>query len=153
VSSIEPNDGGGELNGGEEVSPGLVVSGGNGTKLLELGEEVLDQMACLVEVAIIVTDHLTVGFGGDDRSLASEGQGLDDPLIGIERLVTDQGVGLHGREKMICPNEVMSLATSEEEADGVAQCIGQGVDLGARPTARATDRLVLCDFFWAPALC
>ena len=141
MSSIEPNSGCGEVDGGEEVAFGLVVSRGNGTKLLELGEEVLDQMACLVEVAIIVTDHLTVGSGGDDRGLASDGQRLDDPLIGIERLVTDQGVGLHGREKMICPNEVMSLATSEEEADGVAQCIGQGVDLGAQPAPAAPDRL------------
>ena len=54
---------------------------------------------------------------------------------------------------MICANEVMSLATSEEEADGVAQCVGQGVDLGAQSAARATDRLVLAEFFWAPALC
>ncbi len=153
MSSIEPNSGCGELDGGEEVAFGLVVSSGNGTKLLELGEEVFDQMACLVEVAIIVTDHLTVGSGGDDRGLASDGQRLDDPLIGIERLVTDQGVGLHGRKKLICPNEVMSLATSEEEADGVAQCIGQGVDLGAQPAAGATDCLVLAEFFWAPALC
>jgi hypothetical protein len=141
------------VDGGEEVTPGLVVSGGNGTKLLELGKEVLDQMACLVEMTIIVTDHLTVGFGGDDRGLASNGQWLDNPLIGIERLITDQGVGLHGREKVICPNEVMSLATSEEEADEVAQCVGQGVDLGAQSAARATDRLVLAEFFWAPALC
>ena len=40
VSSIEPNDCGGQVNAGQEASRGLVVAGGNGPELLELGEEV-----------------------------------------------------------------------------------------------------------------
>ena len=40
------------LNAGQEASCGLVVAGGNGPKLLELGEEVLDQMPGLVEVFV-----------------------------------------------------------------------------------------------------
>ena len=53
VSSIEPNDSGGEVNRGEEVAGGLVIAGGDGTELLEPGEEILDQMARFVEVAIV----------------------------------------------------------------------------------------------------
>jgi hypothetical protein len=48
VSSIEPNDAGGEIDSSEEVAGGLVVAGGDGAELLEPGEEVLDQMAGLV---------------------------------------------------------------------------------------------------------
>jgi hypothetical protein len=45
------------------------------------------------------------------------------------------------------------LAAGQEEADRVAQRVDQGVDLGAQSAARASDRLVLIGFFWAPALC
>ena len=46
LSSIEPNDAGDEeLDGSQEVPRGLLVAGGDRTKLLDLGEEVLDQMA------------------------------------------------------------------------------------------------------------
>ena len=37
------------MDGGQEVSRGLLVAGGDCTKLLDLGEEVFDQMARLVE--------------------------------------------------------------------------------------------------------
>jgi hypothetical protein len=36
------------MHGGEEVSSGFIVAGGDGTELLELGEEVLDEMAFFV---------------------------------------------------------------------------------------------------------
>jgi hypothetical protein len=47
----------------------------------------------------------------------------------------------------------MRLTASQEEADGVAQRIDHGVDLGAQSAARLADRLVLFGFFCAPALC
>jgi hypothetical protein len=47
----------------------------------------------------------------------------------------------------------MGLSAGQEEADGVAERIGQGVDLGAQSAARSPDCLVLAGFFWAPALC
>ena len=54
---------------------------------------------------------------------------------------------------MVRPLQVVRLATGQEEADWVAQCIDQGMDLGAQTAARAANRLVLAGFFWAPALC
>ena len=45
VINLRPNDAGDELSGGQEVPRGLLVAGGDGAKLLDLGEEVLDQMA------------------------------------------------------------------------------------------------------------
>ena len=47
----------------------------------------------------------------------------------------------------------MGLARSQEEADGVAQSIDQGMDLGAQPAFAAADRVILAVFFLAPALC
>jgi hypothetical protein len=40
---------------GEEISRGFVVTGCDGTILLEFAEEVLDEVACLVEVFVKVT--------------------------------------------------------------------------------------------------
>ena len=40
------------MDGIEEVASSLVVAGGDGTVLLELGEEILDQLAYLVEVMV-----------------------------------------------------------------------------------------------------
>ena len=47
MSSIKPDDAGGQVDGGEEIALGLVIAGGDGAELLEPGEEVLDQMAHL----------------------------------------------------------------------------------------------------------
>ena len=48
MSSIEPNDSGGEVDGGEEIARSFVVAGGDGPELFEFAEEVFDQMALLI---------------------------------------------------------------------------------------------------------
>jgi hypothetical protein len=45
------------------------------------------------------------------------------------------------------------LSAGQEDADGIAERVDEGVDLGAQSAARVPDRLVLAGFFWAPALC
>ena len=52
MSSIEPDCSGGEVNGGEEISGGLVIAGGDGAELLEFAEEVFDQVARFVEFPV-----------------------------------------------------------------------------------------------------
>ncbi len=61
------------MNAGQEASCGLVVAGGNGPELLELGEEVLDQMPGLVEVFVKGARCLAGLARGDDRRLAGLG--------------------------------------------------------------------------------
>jgi hypothetical protein len=50
MSSIQPNDGGGEVYGGEKVARGLVEAGCDGAILLEPGKAVFDQMPRFVVV-------------------------------------------------------------------------------------------------------
>ena len=144
---------GGEVNGGEEVSCGLVVAGGDGTELLELGEEILDQMARLVEVPIEVARQATVRLGRNHRSLPGGGQWHEDAFVGIEGLVGDQRFGLHRGKELVGAGQIMRLAAGQEEAQRVAECVDQGVDFRAQSSSRAPDRLVIAGFFWAPALC
>jgi hypothetical protein len=42
VSSIEPNDSGGKVDGSQEISGGFVVARGDGAELFEFTEEILD---------------------------------------------------------------------------------------------------------------
>ena len=135
------------MNGGEEVSCGLVVAGGDAAELLELGEEVLDQVPCFVEVAIVIPAHLAVGLWGDHDGLAGGGQRDDHPCIGVESLVGDQRIGLHRRQQMVGARQIVCLAAGQEEAQRIAQGIDQGVNLGAQPSPGAADGLVLAGFF------
>ena len=141
------------MDGGEEIALGLVVTSGDGTKLLEPGEEILDQMARLEQVAIVVAGDLAIGLGRDDGDLAGRCEWFENAFLGVERLVADQRVGLHVGQQMVGAGQIMRFATGQMETNGVAQGIDQRMDFGAQSTARAADRLILAGFFCAPALC
>ena len=53
MSSIEPDDRGGEIDGGEEVASGFVVASSDGAVLFESTKEVLDQVASLVQFFVV----------------------------------------------------------------------------------------------------
>jgi hypothetical protein len=87
------------------------------------------------------------------RDRGTSRQRLKHAGIGIERLVGDHRIGLHCWQQMVGPLQVVCLAAGQEESERVAQRVDQSVDLGAQSAARASDRLVLTSFSWAPALC
>ena len=107
----------------------------------------------LVDVLVVVARQSPVCLGRDHRRFAGRSQRRDDPLVGIERFVGDQRVGLHRGQEVVGADQIMRLSAGQEEVDRVAERIDQGVDFGAQPPARSADRLVLAGFFWAPALC
>jgi hypothetical protein len=135
LSSIKPNDAGDKLDGGEEVPRSLLVSSGDRTKLLDLGKEVLDQMALAIKMTVIVARWGPVGSRRDHRGLARLRQRLKYARIGVERLVADQGIGLHRGQQVVGPDQVVCLAAGQEESDRVAQRVDQGVYLGAQSAA------------------
>ena len=153
MSSIEPDESGGEVNAGQEASCGLVVAGGNGPELLELGEEVLDQVTRLVQGCVVRARVLAVGLGRDHGRSAGLPQGPDHPLLGVERLVGDQGSRLVPGQQGIRALQVVRLPGREGKAGRVAERVDQGVDLGAQAAPAAPDRLVAAAFLLAPALC
>jgi hypothetical protein len=87
VSSIEPDRDSGEIDGGEKVSCRFVITGGKGTELFELTKEVLDPVACLVEVLIVFTLDLAIGLGWNDRGFAGSRQRLQNPFVGLVALI------------------------------------------------------------------
>ncbi len=141
------------MDGGEEISGELVVARGDGAELLELTEEVLDQMARLVEFFVVRARCRAIAFGRDHRDLVGGGKRRDHPGIGVERLVGEQRIGGEVRQEGIGTLQIMRLPGGEQEFDRVAECVDQGVDLGAQPAFAAADRLVCAIFLGAPALC
>src|SRR5215204_3787201 len=153
MSSIEPDESGGEVNAGQEASCGLVIASGDGPELLELGEKVLDQMPGLVEVFVKGARCLAGLARWDHRRLASLGQRLEHPRVGIERFVGDERLSLKLRQQGICSGQVVLLTAGEMKASRIAERIHERVDLGRQPALAAPDRLVWPSFLGAPAAC
>ena len=141
------------MDAGQEASCGLVVAGGNGPELLELGEEVLDQVPGLVEVFVKGARRLAAFARWDDRRLAGLGQRLEYPLVGIEGFVGNERLGLKLREQGIGSGQIVLLTAGEMKADRIAERIHQRVDFGGQPALAAPDRLVGPGFLGAPAAC
>jgi len=141
------------MDRGEEVDGGLVVSSCDGTEALEATVEVLDEVARLVGLLVERAGLSAVALWRDDAGLASGLERLDDAPVGIEGFVSQQSIGFHVRQQGVGALQIMGLTRSQEEADGIAQGIDQGMDLGAQPAFAAADRLIRAVFFLAPALC
>ncbi len=66
MSSIKPDDGGGEIHSAKEGFGAFIVSGGDGAVLFEFGEEILDQMSGFVQFFIVCTRLFPVFLWRDD---------------------------------------------------------------------------------------
>ncbi len=82
---------------------GFVVAGCDRSELLEFTEEILDQVALFVELAIEWAGRRAVWSLGDYGGFASRGQRVEDPAIGIKGAICDQPVGGHMRQQRISP--------------------------------------------------
>ena len=91
--------------------------------------------------------------GDEDLCLTGFGQRFEHALVGIERLVGDERLGLQRRQQGIGSSQVVLLTTGEMKAGWIAERIHQGVDLGGQPALAAPDRLVWSSFLGAPAAC
>src|SRR5690349_11840273 len=131
----------------------LVVASGDRPVLLQLGEEILDQVACFVEVLVVGARLLAVRLGRDHRGLAGLLQGSEHALLGVERLVGDQRGRGQVRQQRLRTLQVVRLPRREGEAGRVAERVHERMDLGAQAAAAAPDRLVAAPFLTAPALC
>src|SRR5580658_5812864 len=113
---------------------GLLVAGGDRTKLLDLGEEALDQMARAIKLSIVVARQGPVGSRRDHRGLTSGSQRLEYASIGVERPVGDQRIGRHRGQQVVRPHKVRWLAPGQKGADWVGQRGDHGVGLGSPTT-------------------
>ena len=152
MSSNQPDDRSGEVNGGQEVVGSFVVTSGDGAILLELGEEVFDQVSSSIECAIPFSTGLTPSSRRNDRVLARGRPRVDHAGIRVIAFVGDQLFRLEHREQDVGAIEIAGLPAAEVKAQWIAQRIDCGVNLGAQPAFAAADGLRAV-FLRAPALC
>src|ERR671916_809570 len=127
------------MDGGGVTGVGLVVAGGDGPELLQLGEGVLDQVAPAVHVAVEADGGLAVRLGRDHRG--TTGVKLRPESVGVESLVAEQGAEGDALDQRRHADAVVPLAGQQEEAHQVAERVGEGDDLGGQAAARAPDGL------------
>jgi hypothetical protein len=119
--------------------------------VFEATKEAFDQVASPIEMAVEVALLGPVGTRGDDRLGATGGDGLDQ-RVAVLGFVGRHGSGDDARRQRLGCARVGRLAGAQAPAGEVAESFRQGMDLGARTAARATDRLS-ARFFGAPAAC
>ena len=141
------------MNGAQEVASRFVVARGDGSVLLEAGEEVLDQMARLVQRPVMIARLFAPGARGDHHRFAFVDQRLDQSGLGVIGLVGNEGLPRRVLEQDIGALQVVALAGREVKARRIAQGIDRGVNLGAQSASAASDRLLVQTPPFAPALC
>jgi hypothetical protein len=73
--------------------------------------------------------------------------------VGVIALVGEQRLGLQLWQQDVSPIQIAGLAAGQMKANGVAQSVDRGVDLGAQTSLAAPDGLIAAPFLRAPALC
>ena len=153
MSSIEPYTRSGEVDAGQKVLGKFVVASRDGSEWLEFLKKVFDPMAGFVEVFIVLASDHAVALGRDYSDLASRLQRPDHPVIGIVGFVGEYCISLQEGKSFISTLPITGLSSGQKKANGVAQGIGRGVDLGTQTAFAAPDSRVFALFFLAPALC
>ena len=152
MSSIEPDDSGGEVDGGEEISGGLVIAGGDSSELLEFAEEVFDQVARFVELAIEVAGATRFGRGGMTADLPAAAKG-SSTRVGIEGPVGDQPIGRHLRQQRVGSDQIVGLSRRSAEMPTGCRVRRPGHGFSVLSPPRLRPIAWSSPFLGAPALC
>ncbi len=101
MSSIEPDDGGSQIDGGEEVAGGFVVARGDGAILFESTEEVFDQVTRLVNFLVVVSLLFAVFLRWNDAFFPGFAQRFENAIFGIIGLVSQNCFGFKRRQRNV----------------------------------------------------
>lgn len=116
-----------------------IVAGGDSTPVLEAAEHVLDLVANPIERAVVAVLDLA---GPARRDAGRDALVLErGPIaVAVVALVGDKNVGLGQRvEQGGGALVVADLAFSEQQCDGSALAVADGVQLGVQAAFRAPD--------------
>src|SRR5450755_3697516 len=110
VSSIQPDDGRCQMDRGEEISSGFVVTCRDSAEFLEVAEEVLNEVTRLESRFVIGALVFAIAPGWDHGGFSCGAKQVDHTLIGIECFVCQQSVSLHPRQQCVGAFQIMGFA-------------------------------------------
>jgi hypothetical protein len=119
--------------------------------MLDLVEEALDQIAVLVDVAVVGDGLRSRPARWDDGRSPGICDASAKP-IGVITFVGQEMFERNAADQVIGLEDIVDLAARQNEANRIAERIDAGADLGAQAAARTPDRLILAPPF-APAAC
>ena len=126
MRSIEPEDRGSEINGGQKMTRCCVSAGGTCAIWLEFAEYMLNQVSCPIKVFVIIARLFAVSFGWDDRCCSSLLEKIKNPFVSSIGLICQKSVSLKVGQKSIRPIQIARLTWRQHKAGGVSS--GPGSD-------------------------
>lgn len=100
--------------------------------MFDLAEEALDQIAVFVDRGVEASPTCGCGASRNDGFCAGGGYSIHSPLP-IIAFVCQNMTGFQAVKQRFDLRDVVALAAGQDEANGVAERIGGGMDLGAQP--------------------
>jgi hypothetical protein len=140
------------MEAGEKVAGGFFVARRDASKLFEILEETLDQVALGVESVVAIAFDFTIGFGRDDRFDLSTFEG-GDKAIRVIAFVSEDRIWRHVGDKHLGLGDIVYLSAGEAQRQRIAQGVDDDMNFCGQSGARAAYGLVEPPFFRAPALC
>ena len=135
------DDGGGEVDHCLETAVGLVASHCYAFEFFQFAEEILDQVAPLVNILVDV-ERLGAPWMLRDHDLRPAFvQVFDDP-VGIKSLVGDQAVEFDVLDQGGDADGVKAMAGKQDEPHQITKCVGQREDFGGPAALRFADGLI-----------
>lgn len=141
---------GDEADAGEVVAGELVIAGGYGTEVLETAEGALDDVARAVGGVFEGEAVHSVALVGDDGRGALVGEATAEGIAIVGTVGEQSPGGSGGSNQPERGNNVGCLADGQVEDVRPGLLVGEEVNLGRAPTARAADGLTMLPPF-APA--
>lgn len=147
----EPDEDSRDANESRESPCEFVVARSDAAKLLNSGEETLDEISTFVIMDIVTAGLFSINTGWNDGFGTQCSNGLEK-RCSIESFIGDDALnGLHVGEEILCFSDVMPLLPREDEPAQDAQAIDRSMNLGAQSPTRTAKTLL--SFFYAPAAC
>ena len=128
--SIKPDSGRDEINGGQEVAGDFIVTGSDGSELLEFAEKVLDQVAGFLKFPAVEAGRFSVPFRRNNDHFPCGLQEFDHPFIGTVAFVRQHGLRRKPRQQHIGTVQIAGLSWRQNRPSGVSQGIDRGINFG-----------------------
>src|SRR5712675_2510104 len=125
-----------------ETLIGFVCAHCDAFEFLELTEEILDQVTPLVDLGVDRQRHGAPWMLRDD-DLGAALVEVGDDGVAVEGLVGDEALKGETVDERSNPHRIEAMAGQENEADEIAQCVGQRQNFGRHAAFGTADGLAL----------
>lgn len=128
----EPNSETADVNGGKKRGSILSVTSGDGAPAFEMKEGIFDQVAKLIEMAVIFALEAAVSFGRNDGSHSSLG-GQSEDGIGVVATIRQKIGGAHSLDKSASLSAISLGAFCNKDSERQTMRIHGQMQFGIEP--------------------